>query len=191
MFEEEFRPFGKYIKENYKDDLIGLEIGVSSGGNALKLLNELPNLNMLYLVDPFEEYLDERILRSYISIKPTYLLFKKNLLKSPLKDRIKFIKKKSLECLNEIQDDLDFIYIDGNHSYDVVNEEIKQYYKKIKVGGVFGGDDYNFSRFPGVTKAVDEFVKEHNLKLYTESYEYNTSKIPSGIGINYNWWVIK
>ena len=36
---------------------------------------------------------------------------------------------------------IDVIYIDGNHEYTHVLEELTHYWKKLKVGGILIGDD--------------------------------------------------
>lgn len=52
---------------------------------------------------------------------------------------------------------IDFMMIDAGHTYEDVKNDINIWYKKIKPGGVIGGDDFGTNVFPGVTKAVDEY----------------------------------
>jgi predicted O-methyltransferase YrrM len=59
----------------------------------------------------------------------------------------------------------DFIYIDGNHSYDAVKDDLTKWYPKLKKGGLIAGDDYSklaeeklFNYNFGVKRAVDEFA---------------------------------
>ena len=184
------KPFDRFLKENYKESLIGVEIGVETGFHAKNLLDTIDNISKLYLIDPYEEYQDDRILRSYSSVKPSYLKFKENLKSFP-KDKSIFIKKKSLDALDEIPDEINFVYIDGNHSYDIVKAEIESYYKKLRIGGLLGGDEWNYSRFPGVSKAINEFIKKNQLELQTESYKVFTGKISSGFIVDNDWWIIK
>ncbi|MBE3094966.1 MAG: class I SAM-dependent methyltransferase [Actinobacteria bacterium] len=184
------KPFDRFLKRNYKEPLVGVEIGVETGFHAKNLLDTISNISKLYLIDPYEEYQDDRILRSYASVKPSYLKFKENLKSFP-KEKVVFIKKKSLESLDEIPNKIDFVYIDGNHSYDVVKAEIDAYYKKLKIGGLLGGDEWQYSRFPGVTRAINEFIDENNLKFHTEPYKVFTGKTSSGFIIDNDWWVIK
>ena len=58
---------------------------------------------------------------------------------------------------------LDWIYVDGQHTYEAVTEDLTAYYPKVKDDGFIVGDDYtnhlaaqrmNF----GVVEAVDDFV---------------------------------
>jgi predicted O-methyltransferase YrrM len=50
---------------------------------------------------------------------------------------------------------IDYLMIDGGHSYTEVMDDIKVWYNKVKPGGVISGDDYNI--FQGVNDAVHEY----------------------------------
>jgi len=50
---------------------------------------------------------------------------------------------------------LDFVYIDGEHTYKGVKLDISLYLPKIKNGGFIGGHDYK-EKWKGVIAAVDE-----------------------------------
>jgi len=53
------------------------------------------------------------------------------------------IKKTSVEALDEIEDgSLDFVYIDGNHSLPYITQDIYEWNRKVRVGGVISGHDY-------------------------------------------------
>jgi len=90
------------------------------------------------------------------------------------KDKIVFIKKLSEDAVNDVPE-LDFCYIDANHSYDYVKKDIELYYPKIKQGGFIGGHDFHISAL-GVVRAVLEFVDKEGLEL--EGYPRD-------------WWVKK
>ncbi len=53
---------------------------------------------------------------------------------------------------------LDFVYIDGDHKYDSVWEDIKLWYPKLRVGGILAGHDYNGDWQDHVRTAVTEFA---------------------------------
>lgn len=57
----------------------------------------------------------------------------------------------------------DWIYIDGNHLYKFVRQDLDLYATKVKVGGYLTGDDYGMEGWwaNGVQRAVDEFVSRH------------------------------
>jgi hypothetical protein len=54
----------------------------------------------------------------------------------------------------------DWVYIDGNHSYQFVRQDLEIYHRKLKRGGFIVCDDYHHAGFwdDGVTRAVDEFI---------------------------------
>ena len=69
--------------------------------------------------------------------------------------QFKMGRSDSEEILNSIEDaSLDLIYIDANHQFDFVKNDIRMWRKKLKRGGLFAGHDYC------VTK------KERKLKKY-------------------------
>jgi len=50
----------------------------------------------------------------------------------------------------------DYVYIDGDHSYEGVTRDLASYFPKIKIGGLILGDDYGWGR---VSEAVKAFIK--------------------------------
>jgi SAM-dependent methyltransferase len=65
---------------------------------------------------------------------------------------------------------LDFVYIDAQHHYEAVKADMALWYSKVKPGGLLAGHDYMDGSFPfgefGVKSAVDEFVRERQLRLH-------------------------
>jgi hypothetical protein len=55
----------------------------------------------------------------------------------------------------------DWVYIDGNHSFEFVRQDLELYWRKLKAGGFMVCDDYHHAGFwdDGVTRAVDEFMR--------------------------------
>jgi hypothetical protein len=53
---------------------------------------------------------------------------------------------------------LDFIYIDGDHTYMGVKEDIQNYLPKLKKGGLMAGHDYEVGTWSGVVDAVDHTI---------------------------------
>ena len=66
----------------------------------------------------------------------------------------------------------DWVYLDGDHSYEGVLRDLQSSHRVVKNGGVILGDDYAwpFQKHgkPGVTAAVDQFIKETGLKVLQE-----------------------
>lgn len=164
------RPMVLFLKVRFQDKpLTGAEIGVAAGANS-ELMLRILNLKKLYLIDPYQPYTDwgNRFLTTYAS---SYVEAKNRLAK--YEDKTVFLLKTSMEALNFVPNSLDFVYIDGNHSYEYVRNDIVYYYQKVVKGGVLGGHDYAVT---DVEKAVTEFAKEHNLLVHRQLRD---------------WWVIK
>lgn len=71
----------------------------------------------------------------------------------------------SKAMVNKLKDDFfQMIFIDAAHDYESVKADLNNFYPKLKSGGIFAGHDYG-EKSCGVGQAVDEFVKENNLKL--------------------------
>lgn len=80
----------------------------------------------------------------------------------------KFIRKLSMDAVKDFEDEsLDFVYIDAHHRYECVKEDIREWSKKVKKGGIVSGHDYIDKRASGykgyvfgVIRAVNELDAE-------------------------------
>lgn len=74
----------------------------------------------------------------------------------PLKGTYQVIKGNSIDVGNKFPDkSIDFCFIDANHSYPDVLNDIRAYLPKMKEGGVIAGHDY-CDDWPGVKQSVAE-----------------------------------
>lgn len=152
------RPFTKMLKQETfnRGAITGCEVGFGFGINAENLLKEL-NLYKLFCVDPFigVEYPQaENIIRTYSDKRKSR--FK---VLSETCSRVCFVRLPSGKAAKTVlkNEQFDFVYIDGNHSYDFVTEDLCLYYDLVKPGGWIGGHDYIFGQ-NDVIKAVQEFA---------------------------------
>ena len=156
----------KHHREKYKTQtghkpLIGAEIGVSEGTHAKEILSFL-NIKQLVLVDPWETYVgtygqDEDKTDLENRYKETLNKFSNN-------NKVKIIKDYSVNAAKMFDDEyFDFVYIDGDHSYEAVIKDLDSWYPKLKEYGVMCGDDYGRYSGRGVVKAVSEFAYKHKL----------------------------
>ena len=160
------RPMTKFLVTNYEGGLVGVEIGVAHGHNAKTVLTALPNIKRLYLIDPWSMYSG--------SNDKIYKYAQKNL--RIFSGKTKFIQKFSNDAVNDIPNNVDFIYIDGDkHTYKQAIGDIEKYYPKVRKGGVLGGHDFD-GYFPAVCEAVIDFSRKKKVKLHT--------------GKN-DWWIVK
>lgn len=69
----------------------------------------------------------------------------------------------AIEVLKAYKVQPDIVYIDAAHEYLPVKMDIEAYWDILKQDGAMIGDDYYQDPWPGVVKAVNEFVSERNL----------------------------
>ena len=161
-----------YENFNKEDFLLGIEVGVWEAQNAKRMLNELPNL-VLIGIDPFEGYQDwwAYINQEHMSEKEKITL---DTIQPYIKSgRFNLIKKYSDAALLDLEDDkYDFIYIDADHSYEWASHDIKNYWQKVKSGGILCGHDRSLD---GVKRALNEFCANNNLSfIETEFPQYDS-----------------
>lgn len=149
------RPMIVLLKQLFADKpLVGVEIGVAEGKNAEYIFKML-NITHLYLIDPYEDYLQNGRLITQYTDRETVM--KANL--KPFWNRITFLKLKSQDAVNVIPQ-VDFVYVDGCHEYEAVKKDIELYAPKVRPGGFIGGHDMYAA---GVAKAVQEFSNQNHL----------------------------
>jgi hypothetical protein len=77
------------------------------------------------------------------------------------------VRKFSADAAREVPDEsLDFVYIDANHVYDAVIEDLTLWSPKVRSGGWIGGHDYRrFANKPTihVVDAVNAYTKAHEI----------------------------
>lgn len=149
----------------------GVEVGVRKG-NFSKYLLDTWKGQLLYSVDPWLHYSDgEYIDGSNVGQKKQEKIYQEARKKlSRYKQRSVIIRATSLDAAKQITDrSLDFVYLDAQHHYEAVKQDIAIWRSKLRSGGVISGDDYadikDEDNVFGVKKAVDEFVSEQNIEL--------------------------
>jgi hypothetical protein len=156
------RPMMVFAKKHFagRQDLRGIEIGVAAGDNSLSILQEL-SIEKLFLIDPYVPYeFDGRIWDA----STDYAIAHTKLAGYP---QIVWLQKTSESAIREFQNEeaVDFVYIDGNHSYEAVKKDIRLYYPLIRENGLIGGHDYS-PYTESVMRAVNEFAEEAKLELH-------------------------
>jgi hypothetical protein len=146
---------------------VGVEVGVEQG----KFAESLCKAGLkLYAVDPFLIYPDYR---NHL-LQSVYDNFYEE-----AKERLKhydctIIKKTSMEALDDFEDEsLDFVYIDGNHDFKYVAEDIVEWTKKVRKGGVVSGHDYIY-----IKRKSDPVRAKFVINAYMKAYEIQ------------NWYVL-
>ena len=148
----------------------GVEVGVDTGSHALQMLGYL-NLKKLSLIDPWERYTDHGVdgfpgrdwNQVYESVKR----------RMSEHENVEIIREVSVKASKLIEDStLDFVYIDANHEYEHVLEDLRAWYPKLKGDGVLCGDDFGAPSSVGLIRGVTEFAYEHQLLVFSEKEQF-------------------
>lgn len=96
-------------------------------------------------------------------------------------DRVQVLQMTSEQALRhpqvaEYAGRVSFIYIDGDHRYEAVRQDIAGYWPLVAPSGLLAGHDYNLA---GVQQAVHEFADPRKLTVYAMS------------GAAWSWYVAK
>jgi hypothetical protein len=151
------------LKEIHKNDF--RYVGIDLFGEKASQDEVTPNyLNKQKFSNPlknlFYNFLLRKNLNSYESVQNFLKNFSKN---------VTLIKGNSNIILRNLDlKDIDFVFLDGGHSFETVFDDLNSIYKKISSnkGAVILCDDYEDATYiTGVKKAVDKFVEINKLKL--------------------------
>lgn len=175
---------------------VGVELGVWKGDSSEKFLRRAGHL---HLVDPWAvtayENSDEfgdyvGYLKRYSSIVGStnpndfqryYDTIYKNVLKRFANKSVTIHRMPVIEFFKVFNQQVDWVYVDALHSFEGCLNDLRKSLTIIRPGGSIFGDDYTPTKpdkrvrgKPGVTAAVDTFVKETNLpfnNFYLDQFE--------------------
>lgn len=124
----------------------------------------------IYGIDPWRIYKDYSNPRGQKRLDFQYESTKEKLSKYP---NAHLIRKTSMEALEDFEDEsLDFVYIDGNHHFKYVAEDIVEWTRKLKKGGIMSGHDYIYTKSQSVCGGcdvhfvVDAYVKAAQIRNF-------------------------
>jgi predicted O-methyltransferase YrrM len=129
--------FSKLVKKHRWTK--GAELGVDKGLLFDRLLTDHPTLELIG-----------------VDICPLpHRLARCRAIEAQHKDRAALLVMWTNEAAAVVEDgSLDFVFIDADHSYSAVMQDIAHWRPKVRKGGWIGGHDYN-AKWPGVVSAVD------------------------------------
>ena len=145
-----------------KGELVGVEVGVCLAHTTEAYAKGIKNLKKLYAVDNYPTFVDWD---GSDWNKDRQDLMKKAAQEKMLayKDKVEFLHVSSEEFVKTIEDEsLDFVFIDGDHSFEAALKDFQNYYPKVKTGGIFGGHDIQLD---SVRNALTYFLKEKSSEV--------------------------
>ena len=159
------------IKPVLEPGCVICEIGVQRGWHFRRMLRVNPSLAVA--VDPWDASYRGNVRGDTQEKQEEYY----EEFKTAMNDKpfVNIIRGYSWDVVKEFDDGFfDWVYIDGDHRYEAVKRDINDWYPKVKKGGYLTGHDYSKCTLRtgegpvpfGVIEAVDEFVKEHEIKTF-------------------------
>lgn len=132
---------------------IGIELGVAAGHFSKRMIMSGKFIKF-YGVDLYE---DHHNTQEYISA----------LTQIGIKENYTLLRMSFDDAINLFDDEFfDFIYFDGYaHTGEEGGSNFSSWYKKLKVGGIFSGDDYH-DDWPLVKWAVNDMVRKLGSELH-------------------------
>ena len=148
--------FIKMVECHPIGEIKAVEVGVYEGINAKYMLLWCDRLK-LYLVDAWDNIViytggpvQNRDYCQMIKSASEINTF-------GFENRIVKTGKNSLEAVKDFSDEsMDYVYIDGDHTYRAALNDMKAWYPKVKKGGILGGHDVAMEQ---VSAALDDFIK--------------------------------
>lgn len=142
---------------------VGAEIGVSKGFFSKQICDAGFKL---YAVDPWADYSDYHKDGWKEEMDRQYRLATALLAPYPT---CTIIRKTSMEAVKDFADgSLDFVYIDANHGFKFVTEDIFEWTKKVRKGGVISGHDFIYTK-----RDFDNVHVKYVVNAYTRAFGIN------------------
>lgn len=143
---------------------IGAEIGVEQGKFSEEMCRDNPGVK-LHCIDPWQAY--DRYIDHVSQSKLDRFYDEACKRLEPYGCNI--IRKTSMDAVLDFDHEyLDWAYIDGNHDFEFVVNDIIQWSKRVRSGGIVAGHDY---RHEGKEKRPIPFHVIQAINSYTDAYK--------------------
>jgi GR25 family glycosyltransferase involved in LPS biosynthesis len=151
---------------------IAVAVGVGCGDFSQEMLAW--DIDKLYLIDTWEHQPNVRGDSSEPQGWHDGNYEKTKRVVEPFKNIVTIIKSYSTEAASRIPDNsIGLAYIDGNHAYEYVRDDIEAYFPKLVEGGIMAFHDY-LSPAYGVNRAVNEFAYgKYKVNLIPDIHDAN------------------
>jgi len=177
-----------YISGLLPKDFVVVEIGAWVGHSTICLAATLKEKGgRIYTIDTFKG--EGTDLATYVGIDPENIL-KQNIVKNGYSlDEITVINGRSDDVVDQVPDEIDLLFIDGDHRYSQVCRDIDNYSPKVKGGGCGIICGHDFDRYDYDERYIEQDAERGHhhgvVKAVMERYPH-VSRLPSSV-----WFWVK
>lgn len=142
--------------------LKAVEIGVYEGMNTVNIASAIADKGTLYGIDPF--------FKGRIGISYGKSITESFLSKKGVRAKVKLIEKLSFDAIDEVPDELDFIFIDGDHSYEGIKRDWADWSAKLKIGGHIALHDTSVPEHDPTVKELGSYQYFHEVVKFSSDF---------------------
>lgn len=144
----------EYVKQHGDTKKMSMiEIGSYAGESTQMFANEFKSV---IAIDPFiNDYDPNDITCKYMELEKVYDTFKEVVDRNGNIEHIRMTSDDAVESLTGTS--VDFIYIDGLHTYEQIKKDIKNYLPLLKPNCLIAGHDYH-RNWDGVVRGINEIL---------------------------------
>ncbi len=143
------------LAKSLPEKSLAVEIGSYIGASSLLIAKGLTKNSKLVCIDTWQN--DAMTEGNWDS----YQVFLQNT--KAVEDRIKTIRNISVEAGRNFIEQTDFIFIDGDHSYEGVKKDVDIWFPKLKSGGIIVMHDIGWAE--GVNKVITEDIQPYLVRF--------------------------
>lgn len=150
-----------------------IELGVAAGRFAEQMLTANPSITYVG-IDRWSDHHDEAEMNTAKARLWTW------------RDRVGLVRATFSDHLPLVPNSFaDMIYIDGYaHTGQEGGQTLRDWWPKLKRGGIFAGHDYDEKNYPQTVNAVDDFIRSIGMSVTVNLNVIDEKPHPS-------WWIRK
>ncbi len=151
------------IRNYAKNALVSVEIGVFEAVNTVEIAKVISEKGVLYGIDPF--------FPGKLGINCQKQISLYHIRRNKVVDKVKLVEKLSFDAASDVPDNIDFIFIDGDHSWEGIEKDWNLWTPKVKSGGIVALHDTNYPAYDATYSAMDSIKFFNEVILRQNGFE--------------------
>lgn len=147
-----------FLAETAQSSKTVFEIGSFQGRSTRAIADNLPEKGRIFAIDPWSFVIRDVIQSDDVAFNIFYCNLHDHIASGKC-----IVCPVKWELYDPKEERANFIFIDGEHTYEAVKHDIMKALKYLKLGGTLAGHDYAVP-FDGLKQAVDEIFGSHLIK---------------------------